>query len=161
MIIINVLILTRLISGGFAVFWLPICLSLILICGHILFRRTLAISFDVFILLNTLEDTLWQAAPAKIQRLITRSRRDLQRLRGLALVSCVGLMLVSFLIIASYRAEPGRSSIIIVLCAIDTYGFYFLFQRLFIKVYAWHRYPKLKTAIDYLIHVVHQKNQEG
>ena len=132
-------------------FWLPITLSLILIAVQLVFRRAFAISFDMTILFNTLEDTMWRDAPSEIRTVIRRCTRDLQRLNLLSLTSCVGLMVLIFAIITSYHADPYQSSIIIIICAIDTYGYFFLFRRLFIKFYARHQYPRLKSAIHYLL----------
>ncbi len=132
-------------------FWLPITLSLILIAVQLVFRRAFAISFDMTILFNTLEDTMWRDAPSEIRAVIRRCTRDLQRLNLLSLTSCVGLMVLIFAIITSYHADPYQSSIIIIICAIDTYGYFFLFRRLFIKFYARHQYPRLKSAIHYLL----------
>lgn len=132
-------------------FWLPITLSLVLIAVQLVFRRAFAISFDMTILFNTLEDTMWRDAPSEIRTVIRRCTRDLQRLNLLSLTSCVGLMVLIFAIITSYHADPYQSSIIIIICAIDTYGYFFLFRRLFIKFYARHQYPHLKSAIHYLL----------
>ncbi|RRK10662.1 hypothetical protein D1831_06260 [Lactiplantibacillus garii] len=137
-------------------FWLPITLSLILIAGQFVFRRAFAISFDIFILFNTLEDELWHTAPTDIRRVIATCSRDLHRLGQLALTSCIALMVIIFTIIASYHADPYQSSIIIIICAIDTYGYFFLFRRLFVKFYAQRQYPRLKAAINYLITFTHQ-----
>ncbi len=132
-------------------FWLPITLSVFLIVWQLFLQQRVAITFDVFILFNTLDDQLWHDAPQPVKAVINRCSKDLLRLHRLALASCVGLMLLIFAIIASYRGDPYQSSIVIVICAIDCYGYFFLFRRLYEKLYVHSRYPKLKTAINYLL----------
>ena len=132
-------------------FWLPISLSIFLILWQLFFSHWIAISFDVYILFNTLDNQLWQDAPKKVRTVITSCTRALKWLRGGALLSCLLLLGGVFIMIASFRGDPYQSSIVLIICAIDTYGFFAWFRHLFEKIYVSYRYPQLRTAINYLL----------
>ncbi|MFB9770365.1 hypothetical protein [Lactiplantibacillus modestisalitolerans] len=132
-------------------FWLPIFLSTLLIIWWGLTLGHPALSLDVALLFNVLNNSLWQNAPQPVQHVVHRSARDLNRIGLTAMVGCILLAVGTLLLIISFNGDPYQSSIITLLCAFDCYSFYGLFNRELQRYYAHRRYPQLKQAINYLM----------
>lgn len=141
-------------------FWLPIFLALILLFGWGRLNRRRPASDAIYTLFQTLTATWWSTAPVPLQVTVQRCRQAIQRRAFQAMVSCIGLFLVAFIIIWWQHGEPAIAAIVLLLSAYECYSFYPLINNTLAQRYIRQYWQALTTAGEYALNHQQTTNQD-